>query len=246
MYQLYFNWNHRCFRAMPSPKEKLLTHVWLWLLQRCGISSSAHLTLNGDRQGSQRDASKVLGLLVAWPPKERQKWSSVSQISHIFSRRPNIWAPPDFVKMLFSSKNISWERIFAAILKEIDDDDKDNLMWCIILKFRCKYFWSQFPILPQLSFGTDGKIQHEVLLTQQTKGKQKRLHSFFSSILPFKKKTVMISLLAHWEQNYCGSCIFFLVVQMAKGSSGLFQNCFDHLLGLDRWRSSSVELPVRL
>ena len=56
----------------------------------------------------------------------------------------------------------------------------------------------------------------------------------------------MISLLAHWEQNYFGSCIFFLVVQMAKASRGLFQNCFDHLLGLDKWKNSSVELPVRL
>ena len=167
MYQLYFRFrNHRCFRAMPSTKKKLLAHVWVWLLQRCGTSSPAHLTLNGDHQGSQRDASKVLGLLVAWPPKERQKWSSVSQISHIFSRRPNIWAPPLFVKTFFSSKNISCERI----LKEIDD----NFMRCIILEFRCKYFWSQFSILPQWLFGSDGKTQCEVLSTQQTKGKQKK------------------------------------------------------------------------
>ena len=161
-----------------------------------------------------------------WPPIERQKWSSVSQISHIFSRRPNIWAPPPFVKTFFSSKNISCERI----LKEIDD----NFMRCIILKFRCKYFWSQFSILPQWLFGSDGKTQCESLSTQQTKGKQKRLNSFLVQFCLLLKKTVVISLLAHWEQNYCGSCIFFLVVQMAKASRGLFQDCFDHLLGLDK------------
>ena len=157
MYQLYFRFrNHRCLRAMPCTKKKLLAHVWVWLLQRCGTSSSAHLTLNGDHLGSQRDASKVLGLLVA-THREAKMVISQSNLTHLLEKTKHL-SPSCFCEDALFFQEYILRKNFAAILKEIDDDDKDNLMWCIILKFRCKYFWSQFPILPQLSFGTDGKI----------------------------------------------------------------------------------------